>query len=499
MKSQKKVIANIIVSSATQLITLALGMILPRLILVSWGSEYNGLINSVATIMRYLALLEAGIGTSTLQALYKSFGNQENDETSVVVASAQYYYHRVAFVYGGAVILVSFLFPIFLDTSIDYWTIFWVLLLQGCTGVINFAFRAAYQQLLNAEGRYYVISLVSLLTTVLTYAAKIISIIVFNSILIMQLLGVLIMGVQVAIYTMYFKKQYSWINTKAKVDLSLLENRKYYVVQQLSGLVFNSTDTLVLSIVCGLKVASVYTVYNMIYSALSMVIGIVRTSTNFVLGQAYHRSKESFALIYKLYSSFQTSLGCILASCSVLLIDSFILLYTRGITDAEYIVKFASFLFAMNIILDCMRGASLAGANIAGKAANTTWRYIAEAGINLAVSLSLVNSLGMNGVLLGTVISGVWRSLDSITYFYKKVLYERSSREISFIAVNVLMFCGAFTCSNRRQICATSYLSFFVNAFFVFVAMSIAYGLVYILFNRKRLSNFREYKRGKIT
>ena len=56
----RKVVTNIIVSTLSQLITLILGLLLPRLILTSWGSEYNGLINSVTTIMRYLALLEAG-------------------------------------------------------------------------------------------------------------------------------------------------------------------------------------------------------------------------------------------------------------------------------------------------------------------------------------------------------------------------------------------------------------------------------------------------------
>lgn len=129
--------------------------------------------------------------------------------------------------------------------------------LQGCSGIINFIFRASYQQLLQAEGKYYIISLVTLLTTVLTYAAKIISIIIFNNIIIMQVLGICVMAIQVIIYAVYFSKKYKWIKKDVPVEDSLLENRKYYLVQQIGGLIFNSTDTLVLSIFCGLKVASV--------------------------------------------------------------------------------------------------------------------------------------------------------------------------------------------------------------------------------------------------
>ena len=55
MTKSKRVAANVIVSTVTQIITLALGLVLPRVILTSWGSEYNGLINSVTTVMRYLA------------------------------------------------------------------------------------------------------------------------------------------------------------------------------------------------------------------------------------------------------------------------------------------------------------------------------------------------------------------------------------------------------------------------------------------------------------
>ena len=88
MSKKKRVATNILVSTLSQVITLALGMILPRLILTNWGSEYNGLINSITSIMRYLALLEAGISTSTLQALYKSLGQDDKEKTSVIVKSS---------------------------------------------------------------------------------------------------------------------------------------------------------------------------------------------------------------------------------------------------------------------------------------------------------------------------------------------------------------------------------------------------------------------------
>lgn len=481
MNNKRKVILNLIVSIVTQFIILALGLVLPRIILTSWGSEYNGLINAAATIMRYLAILEAGINTSTLQALYKSLGTKDDKQTSIIICSSQRYYHRVSVVYSLLVIIISFGYPLLLDTSIGYFEMVIFIALQGCVGVINFAFRAAYQQLLNAEGKYYVISMITLFTTISTYIAKIISIIVFDNIIVMQIFGVIIMVIQVIIYAIYFRHKYKWINKKAQYDMSLLENRKYYTIQQIAGLVFNSTDTFVLSIFCGLKVTSVYTVYNLVYSALTTLISIMRSSTNFVLGQSYHESRASFICIYKTYSALQVTVGSVLTSTSVLLINDFIGLYTEGVNDANYYNYLAAVLFSISIILDCSRGASLAGSNVAGQAPKTTWRYIVESAINLGTSLLLVNIIGMNGVLIGTIIAGLWRTIDSILYFYKYVVYEKATKELLFLIINLIFFSVFVIIGYKDVLSISSYFYFIIYGFIVCVITTVIYISIFIV------------------
>lgn len=70
MQNGKKGIANILTSTLSQIITLGLGIIIPRLVLVNLGSEANGLLSSVNTILGYVSLLEAGVGAASMQALY---------------------------------------------------------------------------------------------------------------------------------------------------------------------------------------------------------------------------------------------------------------------------------------------------------------------------------------------------------------------------------------------------------------------------------------------
>lgn len=483
--NKKTVIQNLIISMLTQLITLILGMILPRLILLAWGSEYNGLLSSVTNILRYLSLLEAGFNTATLQALYKSVGQNDREQTSIVIRTSQHYYQRISVAYALMVLLISIGYPLIIKSEIPYWETFTIIVLQGAVGVINFAFRAAQQQLLNAEGKYYVISLITLLTTVLTYAAKILSIGYFNSVVIMQVMSVLVIIVQVTIYAVYFNRRYKWLDKNARIDESLLENRKYYFTQQIAGLIFNSTDTFVLSVFCGLKVASVYATYNLVYTALAQIISLIRGSTSFVLGQSFHKDESFFKRVYDAYSAMQSMVGGIMASISMVLIINFIQLYTQGINDVNYIDFIAALLFSFNLMLECSRGASLASSNIAGKAPDTTWRYILEAAINLISSLVLVNFVGMKGVLLGTAIAGLYRTTDSIIYTNIHVLNRSSIYEFKNVLIDFALFFGiVYVSHNVISINATNYIQLFVYAIVTGIIVVVIYGLTFIMLNK---------------
>ena len=494
---RKNIYLNLIVSFITQLITLLLGMIVPRLVLITWGSEYNGLLSSVTNILRYLSLLEAGFNTSTLQALYKAIAKEDEEQISIIVCTSQKYYHKISLIYALIVCIIAFLYPLLITSEIPYWEIVLIIIFQGAVGVINFAFRASYQQLLNAEGKYYFISLVTLLTTILSYVVKIISVLVFNSVIIMQALSVVVIIFQVSIYTVYFNKRYKWINKNVEPNPILLENRKYYFTQQIAGLVFNSTDTFLLSIFCGLKVASVYAVYNLVYSALHTFISIIRNSTNFVLGQSYHQDKNKFYKIYYVYSSMQATIGGILSSVSIIMIIDFIHLYTRGIYDIDYIDFLAAFLFSFNLILECSRGASLAAANIAGKAPETTSHYIAEAAINLISSLILVNIIGMKGVLLGTSIAGLYRTTDSVIYTNNKVLGKSPSSELGMISIVFgLFFVAAYVSNFVLNLNANSYIQLIINAIIPTICVFIVYSITFLIYNKNEVSLFcKEFKK----
>lgn len=77
MTNTKKTILNFVISIGSQLIILVMGLVIPRIVLIHYGSDTNGLISTITQIFTYMALLEAGISASAKNALYKPI--KEND------------------------------------------------------------------------------------------------------------------------------------------------------------------------------------------------------------------------------------------------------------------------------------------------------------------------------------------------------------------------------------------------------------------------------------
>lgn len=76
----KRSIKNIMMAVISQIIGVALAIMIPRLVITGYGSEVNGLLSTIGNIYTYLALIETGIGTVAVQALYKPVVEDDKKE-----------------------------------------------------------------------------------------------------------------------------------------------------------------------------------------------------------------------------------------------------------------------------------------------------------------------------------------------------------------------------------------------------------------------------------
>lgn len=456
----KKSVKNIIWGGGSQLLILLIGLVLPRIIMMSYGSEVNGLFNSVTQVFSYIALLEAGIGTAAIQALYRPIVNADKIEISSILVETRNYFRRVTRIYFLAVIALSLIYPFIIKSSLPKHEMVLVILLHGLSNVLTFWFTSTLKQLMIANGESFFINFISLIITVLTSVSKIILASVSANIVFIQLSHFAINIVHILIYVIVFKRKYNWVNFKTEPKTGVLKQRNAFLVHEFSGVIFNNTDTVLLSTFVGLAMTSKYSIYNMVFHALNVMFSTIHNGISFVLGHAYVEGRDKYIKIHDAYQTYYTAVTFSLISVCYFLILPFISLYTSGISDVEYYDTKLPILFALVALLSLSRKTETVLINLSGHAKKTIPNTLIEAGINLVSSLILVNYLGIYGVLMGTVIALLYRSNDMIWYANKKILNRLPIKAYKTNMVNFALFGLCCFLSTKLNIVINGYFDF---------------------------------------
>lgn len=416
---------NAVTGLITQLIIIVLGLIVPRIMITNYGSDTNGLTNTLTQIFSYIALLEAGIGQSTRNALYKPITENDRDGVCKILSVSRKYYWKITKYYAGVVILMAVLLPFVLKTELSAKTVFAVVFFEGMSGVVRFMFTENWMQLLMAEGKGYVQANITLITRLLTYGIKIVLACMKVNIVAIQFGFFCVSLIQLTIYKWYIEKNYSWI----KYDLKSCENielpdKNAYVLTEIAWTVFSSTDMILLSILFSTALSSVYSVYNLVYSNISGLMNSVYTSLIYLLGQAYSESLRKYEQVHDEFELiFMTAVTILMSCCSVLAVP-FVQLYTKGVTDVNYVYVFLPTMFGLIQILSWDRYVTGNLSGIAGHAKVVSKISVIEATSNIILSVLLAPRMGLYGITLATVISLVFK-LAYLTYLGNVVVLKR--------------------------------------------------------------------------
>ena len=459
-----KSVKNIFWGVFGQVITMIIGLILPRLRIVSFGSEVNGLLSSVQQIYVYFALLEAGVGATSLQSLYGPVARDDKDSINGVLAATHSYYRRTGIVYLIAVFAFAAIYPFTLNSDIDKLTIVGVILLNGLGNVLAYFFQGKYKILLQAEGKKYILTNLTTAVTTLSGIAKVALIFLLPNVIALQAVYFLFSLLQVLYFWWYIRRHYKWIDLKVAPNTEALKQKKSALVHQISQLIFNNTDVLLLTYFCGLKFVSIYALYNMVFDMVSTLISNINEGFAFKLGQLFNSDRKQFDKAYNVYERFYISVSFALYSVCFLLIPSFIALYTKGVTDADYMMPFLPLLFTVVKILVSGRAPSGFVSSYAGHFKLTENRAIIEAAINIVVSVVCVNFFGIYGVLMGTIAALLYRANDMIIYANGRILNRSNWDTYKWWILNIGLLVAFVILFNIVSPSIESYGIFFVVA-----------------------------------
>lgn len=497
MSKGKLIFKNIFYGAGTRLVILALGMILPRLFITSFGSEMNGLLSTTTQIFTYLALVEAGIGNSTINALYKPLDDKNYSEANSIMCEARAYYRRVSLLYGAGIIAFSIIYPLLANSSISKWTIFGIVALQGAANFVGYYFTAVYSQLLAADGKKYISENVTFVSSVLINLIKIVMIMLGLNVIMVQLGHLIINVLKIPVLSFICKRKYSWLDFSQQASKGKLKERGAFIIHEASGTIFNNTDVFIISVFCSFEMASVYTVYNMVFSALTSLMSTANSGLGFIFGQNQYKGRERLVKIYDVYSTVYSMVAFIVFTVSAVLIVPFVKLYTNGVSDVNYLMVGLPILFTVINLMSSVRMVAVSLITVSGHADTTKRRSMAEAMINLVSSLILVNIFGIYGVLLGTIFALIYRANDLIIYANRKILNRNPLYEYKSIIIYSVVFAIIWIAFKYITLDIDSYLAFAGYGIFITLIVAVIY-MVVTLITKPLLIREAKYVIGRV-
>lgn len=416
---------NIISSLAYQLVFISLSFLLPRLYLENFGSEVNGVLSTIKQIFAYMVLLEAGVGLATTQALYKRLGEKDYKSVSTVLSATNRYYIKTGFVYLAIVLVIAFVYSYLVPTGIESHIVFLLVLLTALPALFSYFVQAKYRILMEADGRKYVINNSETIVQLLSNLGKVFVLVLTDSLVLIQLVYCIISMCQLIFLYVFAKRKYKWLDLKAEPDYKAISQKNSVILHQISGMVFNNTDVILISLMCDFKAVSVYAIYSMFFTQMQNFITSVVSGLSFAMGQMFYADRERFDRVFAMYETLYITATFIIYTLMAVFMLPLIQLYTSGINDAEYTNIYLVFLF---VLMNLISNAKLPSHNIieyAGKFSQTRIHAVLEMIINLCATVLGIRFMGICGAIAGTVVALLYRTVKAVNYSNKKIL-ERS-------------------------------------------------------------------------
>lgn len=492
----KKLALNTITSLGLQVVSVICGFILPRLILESFGSDVNGLVNSITQFLGVITLLDLGVGAVVQSALYKPLADNNTNMISKIYVSANKFFRRLAEILLVYVVLLMIFYPMLVNKSFGH---MYTALLIAAICISSFAqyyFGIVNSLLLNADQRGYIQYVAQIITLILNTFACYIIIKLGASIQIVKLTTSLIFLLRPLFLVFYVKKHYS-IDPKITYTDEPIKQKWNGMAQHFASYVLNGTDNIVLTMFSTLGNVSIYSVYNVVIIGVKNALLSVTNGFQSLIGEMLAK-KETMKLnaFFGFVELFLHTGTTLVFGCTGVLIVDFVRVYTYGINDADYIQPLFAVLITIANAGHCLRLPYNILILAAGHYKQTQSNYIIAMILNIVVSIATVKMWGLVGVAIGTLIAMAYQTVWMAKYDSKNIIcwpFKNFLKQCGIDAITVII---ASLATFKIPMLSVSYVSWFLLAIEVFGIWLIISIVINTIFYRERvLSIFIRVKR----
>lgn len=466
MTRSRKALVNTLCEILREVITAVCGLILPRLILSHFGSTYNGITQSITQFISCVSLLKSGIGSVTRAALYKPLADNDHEAISEVVNATQHFMRKISLCFLGGVLVFAALYPILVKSYIDWFSAALLVIIISLSTFAQYYFGLTYQMVLQADQRNYIISLVQIASVIVNTLVAAVLIQMGNGIHVVKLGSAIVYMLPPLFYFFYTRKRYH-INRQVKPNYSIISQRWDAFGHQLANFINDNTDVMVITILLGVKEVSFYTVYYMIAHNIRVVVMAFSTGTQGAFGNMLVKGeRDNLRRRFDQFELMMFLVTTILYVTTAILFLPFIRLYMSGVNDYDYLSMPFAILICVAHYFECVKAPYSMLIFAKGSFKETKTDSYIEAGINIVSSIILARLIGINGIIIGTILAAVYRVLRFNAFVSNSIIEKKP--------VHILwLFTFSIICAILSYLATSFILPIQMDSFFVWGAYAI--------------------------
>mgnify|MGYP000063321721 FL=1 len=490
MRIQKSII-NILVGILLQITVMLCGFFVRNLFIEVYGSTINGLVGAVDQIISSLAIVEGGISAASVAMLYEPLQNRDNKTVEDILESSRIFFQKSGILYVLLVGLVVIFYPYLVADQVPMSEVRFLILILSAGGVIEFFLFSKYKVLLLADQRLYVLNAIQTFSTIASTVIILFLIQMNVSFLYVRLVGALVVVARLILVYIYFKKKYPYLKfgrSKNRVDIP---QRWGVLYHNISSIVLYNTDLLLITIFMGsdsLVEVSIYSVYNLISLSVINIVSSITSGVQSSFGNLLvSKDEKKIQQIYRKFELATFYIISIIYISFISLLGPFIQVYTAHFTDAQYLNFGFVFLFSIIVVCQGVRIPTVTVVAAAGHYKETQFRALAEATINIVISIALIPFFKVYGILIGTICAYLYRNTDLLLYVNKYLIKGSIKKTVKRLVLYIftIVATSSVILYFTKKILVTTYLQWIYMGIVVAIISFMVVTAVTFLFQRK--------------
>lgn len=455
---------NTISSLFFQITALSCGFILSKLILCGFGSEVNGLVNSIMQFLQVVAMLDLGIGAVLQSSLYKPLAQKDMEAVSRVVVSGSKFFRRIAQILVAYVAILIFLYPQISRQRFGYVYTAGLILAISISSYAQYYFGIVDRLLLTADQRGYVQYIAQAITLIVNTGACAVMILLGSSIHMVKLITAIIFLIRPLVLHQYVNRHYN-INRKISYEGEPIQQKWNGIAQHIAFCVVDGTDNIVLTLFSTLTNVSIYSIYHSIIYGVKNSILALTNGIKAMVGEML--AKNEYEALTRLFAKIEWLIhtGVVfIFGCTAVLIVPFVQVYTMGIKDANYMVPTFAVLLVLANAMHCLRFPYNILILAGGHYKQTQHNYIIAAILNIVISIVMVIRYGLVGVAIGTLIAMGYQTVWMAYYDSKNFINWPFRSFLKQLGVDLITVLLGVLATKGMEMDRISYASWFVLA-----------------------------------